>query len=136
MQLEPANVVDRRCVGRTREKRRETLAAADVASLRVRTELARVHVLDHALAQRGDRLRTHGKLLSGMRLMTPRSSRQDASSAMAISTLAHVARPLPQQAIAQRFSALARLGPAKVSAIRPLRSCRCLRSSWPRTGKC
>jgi hypothetical protein len=46
-----------------------------------------VHVLNHALAQRGDRLRTHGKLLSWTRLMATQSSRQDASSATAISTL-------------------------------------------------
>src|SRR5262249_30261581 len=82
-------VFDRCCVRRTREKRGETLAAADVACLCVRTKLARVHVLNHALAQRGDGLGTHGKLLSGMRLMTPRSSRQDDPSAMPISTPGH-----------------------------------------------
>ena len=38
----------------------EPLAAADVASLRVRVELARAHVLDHALAQRTDGIGTHG----------------------------------------------------------------------------
>jgi hypothetical protein len=38
---------------------------------------ARVHVLDHALAQRGDVFRAHRQLLSWMRLTTPRSSRQD-----------------------------------------------------------
>src|ERR1019366_5215217 len=42
-----------------------------------RTELARGHVLDHALAQRRDGFRTHRQLLSWMRLTTPRSSRQD-----------------------------------------------------------
>ena len=51
-------------------------------ALRARTELARVHVLDHALAQRADSIGTHRQLLSGMRLTTPRSSRQDAPPAI------------------------------------------------------
>src|SRR5262249_55205856 len=51
------------------------------AALRPRTQLARVHVLDHALTQRADGIRTHGKLLSWMRLKTPRSSRQGLSPA-------------------------------------------------------
>jgi predicted transcriptional regulator len=33
-----------------------------VASLRARTELARVHVLDHALAQRADGIRAHSEV--------------------------------------------------------------------------
>lgn len=41
VQLESADVLDRCCVGRTREKRGETLAAADVPCLCVRTKLAR-----------------------------------------------------------------------------------------------
>ena len=45
--------------------------------LRRRTQLASVHILNHALAQRADRNRTHRQLLSWMRLTTPRSSRQD-----------------------------------------------------------
>src|SRR6202166_2050405 len=53
-----------------------------MASLRARTQRASVHVLDHALAQRADNIGTHGQLLSGMRLMTPRSSRQDATAAI------------------------------------------------------
>src|ERR1017187_3762622 len=52
MQLKPADVLRRGGVGRPLEKRGEPLAAADVAPLCARTELARVHVLDHALAQR------------------------------------------------------------------------------------
>ena len=44
--------------------RGEPLAAADVASLRMPAELARAHVLDHALAQRADGIGTHGELLS------------------------------------------------------------------------
>jgi putative ABC transport system substrate-binding protein len=40
-------------------------------------ELARVHVVDHASAQRSDGIGTHRQLLSWMRFTTPRSSRQD-----------------------------------------------------------
>src|SRR5437867_8461339 len=39
-------------------------------------KLARGHVLDHALTQLAGGVGTHGKLLSWMRLTTPRSSRQ------------------------------------------------------------
>jgi hypothetical protein len=76
MQLKPADIL--RC-GRVRgllEKRSKPLAAVNMAPLRPRAELACVHVLDHALAQRADRNRTHGQLLSWMRLTTPPSSRQ------------------------------------------------------------
>ena len=62
MQLEPADVLGCGRVGRALQKCSELLAAADVALLRERVKLARIHVLDHALAQRGDR--THGELLS------------------------------------------------------------------------
>src|SRR5271154_1529111 len=76
MQLEPANILRRSRVGGPLEKRSEPLAAVNVAPLRARTELARIHVLDHAPAQRADGIRTHRQLLSWMRLTTPRSSRQ------------------------------------------------------------
>ena len=82
VQLEPADVLGCGRVGGPLQKRSEPLAAVDVAPLRARTELARVHVLDHALAQRADGIRTHRKLLSWMRLTTPRSSRQDAPPAI------------------------------------------------------
>src|SRR5271169_4825814 len=62
--------------------------AANRLQLRIwppRTELACVHVLDHALAQRGDGFRIHGQLLSWMRLTTPRSSGQ--ASPLAIDDL-------------------------------------------------
>ena len=59
VQLEAADVLDCGRVRRPLEKRGEPPAAANVASLRARTELARVHVLDHALAQRADGIRTH-----------------------------------------------------------------------------
>src|SRR5208282_3999951 len=76
VQLETADVLKGGGVRRPLEKCSETLATADVAILRARTELARGHVLDHALAQRADRFRTHRQLLSWMRLTTPQSSRQ------------------------------------------------------------
>jgi hypothetical protein len=38
------------------QKSSKTLAAVDVASLRVLPKLARIHVFDHALAQRGVRI--------------------------------------------------------------------------------
>src|SRR5260370_15950871 len=60
---------------------RKPLAAVNVAPLRARTEFPRVHVFDHAMTQRGDGARAHEKLLSWMRLTTPRSSRQGAPAA-------------------------------------------------------
>src|SRR6202051_4406037 len=76
VQLEPADVLRRGRIRGPLEKRSEPLAALNMAPLRPRTQLACVHVLDHALAQRADGIRTHGHLLSWMRLKTPRSSRQ------------------------------------------------------------
>ena len=82
VQLETADILKGGRVRRPLEKRGEPLATADMTCLRARTELARVHVLDHALAQRADSIGTHRQLLSGMRLTTPRSSRQDAQPAI------------------------------------------------------
>src|SRR5262249_60108602 len=87
VQLEAANVLGGRYVGRTVEKCREALAAVDVAPLRVLAELARIHVLDHTLTQRGDSLGCHSQLLSWVRFGTPRSSRQRAPPLPTISTL-------------------------------------------------
>jgi hypothetical protein len=47
------------------EKCGKTLAAADVEPLRPGAELARGHILDHALAKRDDNIDAHGILLSG-----------------------------------------------------------------------
>src|SRR5208337_1615012 len=82
VQLEVADVLKCSRVRRPLEKRSETLAAVNVAALRARTELARVHVLDHPLAQRADSIGSHRQLLSEMRLTTPRSSRQEPSLAI------------------------------------------------------
>jgi len=59
VQLEPADVLARRRVGGSLQKRRKPLAAVDVAPLRARTEIARGHVLDHALAKRADSISGH-----------------------------------------------------------------------------
>ena len=78
---------------------------------RAGAELARGHVLDnHALAKRADNIDAHGKLLSRMRLTNTsilatgfpaRYRRSRSRSAMLTQTGS------PQQAIAQRFRALA-----------------------------
>ena len=64
MQLKAANVVGRRRVGAALEECREALAAIDVAALRMGPELARGHVLDHALTKLTDGgICAHGELL-------------------------------------------------------------------------
>jgi hypothetical protein len=78
VQLEAADILGRGRVGGAMKKHGKPLAAANVAPLRTRRELPRIHVLDHAVTQRGDGIRTHRKLLPWMRLTTPRSSRQQA----------------------------------------------------------
>src|SRR6266446_2295919 len=88
--MKPADVLCRGRVGGSLEKRSEPLAAVNMAPLRARTELARIHVLDHTLAQRADGFRTHRRFLSWMRLTTPRSSRQGTRPLSTISTLATV----------------------------------------------
>src|SRR5208282_1971424 len=111
MQLELADVLRCSRVRRPLQKRGEPLAAVNVAPLRARTQLASIHILDHALAQRTDCNRTHRQLLSRMRLMTPRSSRQDATDAI-VDRQPGYRNPgrLPaHRVIAQRFSALAQI---------------------------
>ena len=54
VQLKSAHLVGRCCVGRAFEPGGEPPAALDVTTLRVWVELARSHVLDHALTQRTD----------------------------------------------------------------------------------
>jgi hypothetical protein len=64
MQLKAANVVGGRRIGRALEECREALTALNVAALGVGSELARGHVLDHALTQRTDGgISAHGELL-------------------------------------------------------------------------
>src|SRR3982074_1114675 len=54
MQLKSARLVGRCRIWRAFEPGGEPLATVNVAALRVRVELARSHVLDHALTQRTD----------------------------------------------------------------------------------
>src|SRR5208337_1987347 len=56
VQLEAADLLGGRRVGRSFEPGGEPLAAVDVAALRVRVELARSHVFDHTLTKRTDRV--------------------------------------------------------------------------------
>src|SRR5262249_34139988 len=107
VQLKTTHIIRCGSVRRSLQKCSETLAAGDVTPLRVRTKFARAHVLDHALAQRADRIRTHGWLLSRMRLTTsiPRqATRPRYRRSLTWLTLPGQAVP---PAIAQRFSALA-----------------------------
>src|SRR5262249_39483065 len=67
--LEGADVVGGGSVGRALEERGKPLAAVDVAALRVPPEVARDHVVDHALAQRADGCRC--ALLRGTHSFTP-----------------------------------------------------------------
>src|ERR1700687_1666919 len=85
-----------------------------------RTKLARVHVFDHTLTQRGDSLGCHRQLLSWMRLLTPRSSRQGASPATNDLLPGDNAQDEPHLAtIAKRFSALARGGGSRQRSTTP-----------------
>src|SRR6516165_2889332 len=59
VQLKQTQVLACRGVRRALEKGGQALAAVDVAPLRMRIQLARVHVLDHPLTQRGDSLGCH-----------------------------------------------------------------------------
>src|ERR1700738_429459 len=78
MQLKSADILKGRSVRGSLQKRREPLATVDVASLRARTQLARIHIFDHTLTQRGDSFGCHKQLLSWVRLWPPRSPRQGA----------------------------------------------------------
>src|ERR1700745_1854909 len=82
-----------------------------MAPLRPGAELACIHVLDHALAQRGDGVRTHGQLLSWMRLkhLDPQDRPHGPLSTISHVVTATAAGPPRPRAIAQRFSALAHL---------------------------
>jgi hypothetical protein len=62
VQLEAAYFVGGGRVGRALQERREQLAAVYVAALRMRPELARGHIFDHALTQRANGVScTHGE---------------------------------------------------------------------------
>jgi hypothetical protein len=109
VQLKPANIVGRGRVGGAPQKGSEPFAGCECGCAANATQACAPSCLDHALAQRADRLRTHGKLLSRMRLNTSilktgRYARYRWS--LPRSPAPQTSRPL-QRAIAQRFSALA-----------------------------
>jgi hypothetical protein len=54
VQLEPADVLAGGCLGRSLQERGEPFTGPNVPSLRARTELARIHIFDHTLTERGD----------------------------------------------------------------------------------
>src|ERR1700738_4242840 len=106
MQLEPTDVLRCRRMRGPLEKRSKPLAAVNMAPLRPSAELACIHVLDHALAQRGDGVRTHGKLLSWMRSkhLDPQDRPHGPLSAISHLVTAPAAGSPLQRSIAQRFS--------------------------------
>jgi hypothetical protein len=61
MPLETADVGGGRRLGRALQERGKPLAAIEMAALAMPAPLARVHILDHALAQRADGLCRHRK---------------------------------------------------------------------------
>ena len=62
VQLEQPDIVGCGRIGRALQVCGKPLAAADVTLLRMRSELARAHILDHALAKWADGIGTHGEL--------------------------------------------------------------------------
>src|SRR5215468_4143222 len=65
VQLKSAHLVGHRRIGRAFEPGGEPLATVNVATLRVRVELARSHIFDHTLTQRTDSVSlAHGELHS------------------------------------------------------------------------
>jgi hypothetical protein len=65
VQLELTDVLGCGRIGGALEKPGKSLAAVNVAPSTVRTELARVHVLNHALAKRINGIRTHDNSCPG-----------------------------------------------------------------------
>src|ERR1700730_12722825 len=64
VKLEAADVLTCRRVRGSLQKRSEPLAGENVTSLRARAQLARIHIFNHTLTQRGDSLGCHRQLLS------------------------------------------------------------------------
>ena len=54
LDLEPAQILRRRGIGRAPEEGREAPDIADVVALRLAAEMPHVHIVDQALAQRAD----------------------------------------------------------------------------------
>src|SRR6516225_9509857 len=122
VQLEAADVVSCRRVGRAPQKRREAPAAVDVASLRMAPQLAGGHILDHTLAQRADGgISGHGELLLSEVANTSSSSGRGSSPRYkrALNSPQTPPTGTPAQRLSrQRFSALAQSGKYGSSAFR------------------
>src|SRR5437870_10080765 len=103
-----------------------------MALLRGSTELARAHVLDHALAQRADGIGTHGELLSEVDNTSILRARRPITDHLSITCRAR--RPAPAQRLSrQRFSALARTADFGAAAISSgIGASTDARRTWPR----
>src|SRR5215472_15106758 len=111
VQLEAADVVSCRRVGRAPQERGEAPAAVDVASLRMAPQLAGSHILDHTLAQRADDgISAHGELLLSEVANTSSSSGRGSPHPRynrALNSLPTPPTGTPAQRLSrQRFSAL------------------------------
>jgi hypothetical protein len=107
VQLEAAHVVGRRRIGRPAEECGEPLAAVDMASQRVSSQLVGGHILDDAPAQRADSIGTHGELLSEVDNASILRAHRPITDVLSIACRAR--RPGPAQRLSrQRFRALAR----------------------------
>src|SRR5205823_10345518 len=124
VQLEAADVVSCRRVGRASQERGEAPAAVDVASLRVAPQLAGGHILDHTLAQRADGgISAHGELLLSEVANTSSSSGRGSPTCYkrALNSLPTPPTGTPAQRLSrQRFSALALTGGAGPPSAFPL----------------
>src|SRR5205807_5924231 len=111
VQLEAADVVSCRRVGRAPQERGEAPAAVDVASLRMVPQLAGSHILDHTLAQRADGgISAHGELLLSEVANTSSSSGRGSPPRYkrALNSLPTPPTGTPAQRLSrQRFRALA-----------------------------
>jgi len=109
-----------RGVGGALEECREALAAIDVAALRMVPELARSHVIDHALTQRTDSgIGTHGELLlsevADTSIIPQNGAPHPAIVSSQLATQPSIGHPA-QRLSRQRFSALA---PSTIVDIEP-----------------
>src|SRR5580693_5854978 len=119
VQLETTEILIGRRVRRSTEESCQFHNRADIVVLGLRREMADAHVLDHAPAKWGDAFLGHAILLSEARLLTPRSSDRTLPPHYHTphgDTHQPARGALPRE----RFSSLARLGPAVMSAIRSL----------------
>src|SRR5262245_47819920 len=124
VQLEAADVVSCRRVGRALQERGQAPAAVDVASLRMAPQLAGSHILDHTLAQRADGgISAHGELLLSEVANTSSSSGRGSPPRYnrPLNSLPIPPSDTPAQRLSrQRFSALAHRAGLRHARARPL----------------